>query len=438
MIGRTLNSVRCYGTARVTTLSNGVRVATQQTKDYVATVGAYVDAGSRDETAETLGLSQVLSQIAQQPNEALDGRGSRINARVDREQTSYTCKVLPDSISTAVGELGKVVAGDFSNIEQAKERVLASVDADRPIREMLLDRLHMSTFRDCSLGNSLLGPHENTPHLDASAAAQFVQQNYSADRIVLAATGDVDHDSFVRMAEENFRQESLPKAPILTKPYFLGAQLIYRNDEMGPILYFAMGYEGVPSKSPDALAFYLMKHIIGEYKKDDYHTLLPGTLSGNRTINRIANKQNVGCAEEFQAFNFSYRDTGMFGVFAACDEIAAENCIGELQFSVNILSGGITDEEVMRAKRDFQVAYSSGVAGTAELADRLGKNVLKYGRAISAEELALRLQYIDGEEIRRVAWKYLHDSELSQVCLGPAHGVPTIAELRRDNMMQRY
>lgn len=438
MIGRTLNSVRCYGTARATTLSNGVRVATQQTKDRVATVGAYVDAGSRDETAETLGLSQVLSQIAQQPNEALEGRGSRINAHVDREQTSYTAKVLPDSISTAVGELGKIVAGDFSNIEQAKQRVLTTNDADRPISELLLDRLHMSTFRDGPLGNSLLGPHQNTSNLDASTAAQFVQQNYSADRIVVAAAGDVDHDSLVRLAEENFRQETLPKASILEKPYFCGTQLIYRNDDMGPILYFALGYEGVPSKNPDALAFYLIKHIIGEYKRDDYHTILPGTLSGNRTINRIANKMNVGCAEEFQAFNYSYRDTGLFGVFAACDEIAAENCAGELQFSINILSGGITDEEIMRAKRDLRVAHSSGITGTSELVNRLGTEVLKYGRTISAEELTTRLSYIDAEEIRRVAWKYIHDSEISSVALGPAHGFPTVVHLRRDNMMQRY
>jgi len=287
-------------------------------------------------------------------------------------------------------------------------------------------------------GNSLLGPHANVSNLDVGAAQQFMAQNYSADRIVIAAAGDVDHESMVRLAEQNFQQQTLPKQSVLEKPYFLGAQLIYRNDEMGPILYFVMGYEGVPAKSPDALAFNIIKHIIGEYKKDDYHTLLPGTLSGNRCINRIANKMNVGCAEEYSTFNFNYRDTGMFGIFGACDEIAAENCVGELQFSVNILSGGITDEEVMRAKRDLRVAHFSGVTGTSQIVENLGHEVLNFGRTVSAEELNTRLHYIDAEEIRRVAWKYLHDSEISTVALGPAHGFPTVVHLRRDNMMQRY
>jgi len=52
--------------------------------------------------------------------------------------------------------------------------------------------------------------------------------------------------------------------------------------------------------------------------------------------------------------------------------------------------------------------------------------------------MAARLEYIDAAEVRRVAWKHLHDQEVCMTALGPSHGVPPIAILRRNNLMQRY
>merc|ERR1719203_1310737 len=115
---------------------------------------------------------------------------------------------------------------------------------------------------------------------------------------------------------------------------------------MGPTAYICMGYESVPHRSPDAVAFMLMANIIGSYKKNA--GLVPGKISGNRTVNAVANKMDVGCADEFEAFSLNYRDTGVFGFYAACDEVAVEHCIGELQFAINLLAFSVTEEEGAR------------------------------------------------------------------------------------------
>jgi len=373
-MNRAFSGVRNYGSARVTTLSNGVRVATQATKDHVATVGAYMDAGTRDETSATEGTSQIIASLARQPRQSLAELATSVNAKVERERTSYTIKVMPENVGTAVNELGNIVYGrDNGNFEAAKQAVLNSVDEQQSIQELIMDRAHMSTFRDSPLGNSLLGPLENTGNLTEDELVQFRAANYSADRLVVTAAGNVDHDSFVRDVERNFEIAPQPKASIMEHPYFCGTMMVYRNDEMGPTLYFALGYEGVPFKHPDALTFEVMKYVIGGMKNND-NKLLPGSLSGNRTVNRVANKMNVGCADEFQAFNINYRDTGFFGTYCACDEIAAENATGEMQFGVNMLSGGVVDEEVARAKREFLMDLHSSRVGTKQLADHLEFN----------------------------------------------------------------
>merc|ERR1719174_2419291 len=226
-----------------------------------------------------------------------------------------------------------------------------------------------------------------------------------------------------------------PSAPE-EKPYFCGAELIYRNDEMGPTAYMSVGWESVSRKSGDAVTFMVMQHIIGSYKKNA--GLVPGNISGNRVTNNIANKMGVGCADEFEAFNHFYKDTGMFGFYAACDEVAVEHCLGELQFGINLLAFAVTDEEVERGKRELKAALFGGSGSAEASCADVGRQMLAYGREVPAAEMVLRIDAIDAEEVKRVAWQYLNDSEIACTALGPLRGWPTYYDLRRGTLMHRY
>merc|ERR1740115_366452 len=143
----------------------------------------------------------------------------------------------------------------------------------------------------------------------------------------------------------------------------------------------------------------------------------------------------VGCAEEFSAFNFNYKDAGMFGFYAACDEVAVEHCIGELQFSINLLAFSVTEEEVARGKRELKAALFGGSGSSEETCANVGKQVLSCGREVPAAEMVLRIDAIDAEEVKRVAWQYCNDSDIAITALGPLHGMPTYVELRRGTTM---
>merc|ERR1719188_1944366 len=245
------------------------------------------------------------------------------------------------------------------------------------------------------------------------------------------------HEELVKLATDSLGgvKAGSPK-PVGDKPYFCGAELIYRNDEMGPTAYIAVGWEAVPWKSPDAVTFMVMQALIGSYKKGT--GLVPGNISGNRTVNAVANKMQVGCADEFEAFAHFYRDTGMFGFYVACDEVAVEHAIGELMFGINLLSFSVTDEEVARGKRELKAKLFGGSnTATAACAD-LGNQILSYGRAIPPAEMILRIDAVDSEEVKRVAWQYLNDNEVAVTALGPLHGMPQYMDLRRMTLMHRY
>merc|ERR1712003_337799 len=142
-----------------------------------------------------------------------------------------------------VGNLAKEKEGILRNLEEANHSTRAVID----------DRLNQCAFRDCSLGYSLTGPFEGIESLTADQLQAFVSANYTADNIVIAAAGPMKHEELVKLAANSLGGVKSGATPVGSpKPYFCGAELIYRNDEMGPTAYIAVGWEAVAARSPDA------------------------------------------------------------------------------------------------------------------------------------------------------------------------------------------
>merc|ERR1711869_79645 len=125
----------------------------------------------------------------------------------------------------------------------------------------------------------------------------------------------------------------------------------------------------------------LMAQIMGSYKVGS--SLMPGKISGNRITNNIVNK-----------------DTGIFGFYAACDEVAVEHCLGELMLGMNMLSFSVTDEEVERAKRELKTKIFSGLDSSLQSCTDIGLQTLNYGRVMPPAELIARLDQIDARKSR--------------------------------------
>jgi len=432
----------------VTTLQNGVRVVTKEASGEAMSVGVFLNAGSRDETKDTAGACHLIEELAftgtkKRPKVQLESEvesmGGLLNMTCGREQTSYMLSSCSKDLAQAVDVLADLVTSPpVANLDREKERILRRMDeVEKPTRQVIDDRLHTCAFRDYPLGFSNVGPFDGIDGLTQARLQSYVDANYTADKMVIAASGPVAHEELVRLASSALGGvRTSASTPAMTKPYFCGAELIYRNDEMGPTAYIAVGWEGVPWKSPDAVTFMVMRAIIGSYKKGE--GLVPGTISGNRVVNAVANKMSVGCADEFEAFNLFYKDTGMFGFYIVCDEVAVEHAVGELMFGANLLSFSVTDEEVERGKRELKCALFSGSGSASAVCSEIGKQVLAYGRGIPPAEMLLRIEAVDAEEVKRVAWKYLNDNEVAVTALGPLHGMPQYYDLRRATCMHRY
>ncbi|RWW54159.1 hypothetical protein BHE74_00039271 [Ensete ventricosum] len=126
---------------RVTTLPNGLRIATESTlASRTATVGVWINAGSRYETDETNGTAHFLEHMifkgtelrtVRQLEEEIENMGGHLNAYTSREQTTYYAKVLDNDVPKALEILADILQNscfDDKRIERERDVILREME----------------------------------------------------------------------------------------------------------------------------------------------------------------------------------------------------------------------------------------------------------------------------------------------------------------------
>lgn len=233
---------------QITKLPNGLKVATQETAGGVSSTGLFIDAGVRSEDASTVGATRVIEKLAftgtakrdrSQLEREVELMGAELSVDAGREQTKFI--VAGGDVKQNVNILADVVTspglGHYDTERDAIVRSLATGDA--PTRAVIADRLHQCAFRDCSLGSTVIGPFDGIEHLSQEQLASYVDSNYTADKMVLVATGPVKHAEVVGLATDALGGlKSSEWTDSWQKPYFCGAELLYKRRDGSNGLHF--------------------------------------------------------------------------------------------------------------------------------------------------------------------------------------------------------
>uniref|UniRef100_A0A8C1IT28 Peptidase (mitochondrial processing) beta n=1 Tax=Cyprinus carpio TaxID=7962 RepID=A0A8C1IT28_CYPCA len=140
---------------KVTTLDNGLRVASEDSGLTTCTVGLWIDAGSRYENERNNGTAHFLEHMAFKGTRKrsqldleleIENMGAHLNAYTSREQTVYYAKAFSRDLPRA--------------------------------------------YQDTPLGRTILGPTENIKTINRGDLVEYITTHYKGPRIVLAAAGD--------------------------------------------------------------------------------------------------------------------------------------------------------------------------------------------------------------------------------------------------------
>jgi predicted Zn-dependent peptidase len=251
------------------------------------------------------------------------------------------------------------------------------------------------------MGRPVLGRPEIIRELGRDAVVAYLRGHYGARRMVLAAAGNFEHERIVGLAEKLLSDVPAERS-VTTEPacYAGGDRRENRDLEQ---LHLVLGFPGVVLGDPDYYAASVLSTAFG------------GGMS-SRLFQEIREKR--GLVYAIHSFVHSYRDGGLFGIYAGTGEAEAAELVPALCEEVIRVQDGFTAVELTRAKAQMKAGLLMSLESTSARCEQLAQHLLIHGTPFDPPEIVRRVEAVDAAAIRRVVARW-RSAPPTVAALGP-------------------
>lgn len=404
--------------------ANGLRVllAPDETASGVA-VNISFDIGSRNETPEQAGLTNLLQNIILQnlrttlENEggvAEAGKLKQLQGAANQERASYFTELTasqldlllsvfarqmraPDITQTSIDEQRLLI---LDECKQASETPFGRVQAT--LRELSYHKFAYKHDTTCSLSNQ-------NPLLP-EGLKRFFKTYYAPNNAVLVIVGDFRKDEIKQKVNKHFGAISRQAAPPLVDitdrpPLALERRKILSDARANPPLYMS-AYLTVPSDHRDWYALNLLGDIMGQGNTARLYTALIAT--------KLASSAPEGASELRGQSLFQVGARVSPGVSVETVESVIDREIARIQ------KDGVTAAEIDKAKlqeRDYATEQLRTPLGKANF---IARSAIYYNDPQRINTELGRMLAVTAKDVQRVARKYLVKTNRAVVIVQPA------------------
>jgi predicted Zn-dependent peptidase len=386
-------------------------------------VSVWVGVGSRDEPDRLAGASHFLEHLlfkgtldrdARTLAREIDSVGGEMNAFTASEHTAFYVHVPSEALDTAVGVLLDVIerpALATHDVDSEREVILEEIAAAEDDPDDLVSvGLFESLFPDHSLGRETLGTRESITRMERGSVADFFTTWYQPANMVVAASGDIDHDHLLDAVQARFEGRPPGRRPQRNAP---GAEVVERLDLRRPAeqAHIALGWRCPSVNDDERFALALFNHIFGG-----------GPSSMLFQEMREARGLTYAVGSEIS----QYTDSGALSVHCTTTPQKVARMMDLLESIVaDLVAGRIPDDDVTRAKSavlgSMVMAYESCVARMS----RLGAGETLRGVSTPIAEHLRLLDSVEPDQVRSVAAAVL-EGPRALALLGPEGSGPLI------------
>ncbi|HWA29620.1 MAG TPA: pitrilysin family protein [Rhizomicrobium sp.] len=400
----------------ITKLPNGLTVVSDPMPGLEsALVGVWVNTGGRNETRPVMGVSHMLEHMAFKGTERRSARaiaeeieavGGYLNAYTSREQTAFHARVLKADVPLGVDILSDILIHptfEQNELERERQVVLQELGQSRDTPDdIIFDHLQASVYPDQPMGWPILGEENTVSNFTREQLSDYMSANYRGGSMILAASGAVDHDAMVAMAQEKFAALKPGAAAQPEAAVFGGREMRVTQDLEQAHLAYA--FPGISSSDPD---FYIAQ---------TYVMALGGGMS-SRLFQEVREKR--GLCYSVYAFSQAAADNGLIGIYAGTGESEAEEISAVIAGEMAALAVNATEEEVARARAQMKSGLLMGLEKPATRAEQIAAQLFTFGRVVPVSEMIAKLDAIDAAAVRRFGERVMGTANPAMAALGP-------------------
>lgn len=406
-------------TVNRTELDSGVRIITDRMSHVRSvSIGVWIRVGSSNETIQNNGISHFLEhslfkgtkkRSARQIAQSLESLGGSLNASTGKEISLYTAYILDEHYSIAVEVLSDLLQNPRlakKDIELEKNVVLSEIkhSLEDP-EELTIDNFYQNLFRNHPLGFQIQGTPENIINFNKNDLLRFMREEYTADRIVFAAAGNIEHKRFVDRVNMYFHHN--PRLSSSSSRFSLSNQ-------------FSNRYYKYTVPSVQQAHICVGARTFG-YNDDRKYTmvLLEMIFGGGMSSRLFQNiREQYGFAYSVYSFLDFMANIGVFGAYMACDARRTETSVELLNQEFKKLTN-IHKPELELVKAQARGTIILGLESSSRRMRRIGENEIYDNPMISKEELMTKIESITIDDIKSIAKEYLNEANLITIVSTP-------------------
>ncbi|CAB3993061.1 Cytochrome b-c1 complex subunit 2, mitochondrial [Paramuricea clavata] len=417
---------------QVTTLSNGLKVASVDSASPTSRIGLFFKSGSRYETFQNSGISHILrcgaflttsDHTGFHISRTMEENGIDLEASSTREHLIYSAQCLKDDVSLVIPYLASVArAPEFRQWEL--EDIVENIELDLAMAKTnpqigLIEELHKVAYRN-GLRNSIYCKPYKANKFTTEMLLNFVKDSFVGNRMALVGVG-VPHESLVGLCESHFSAIPAGNAVVNEKPNYTGGEV--HCEQSDGLVHIALASEGASTSDKNYLAFGVLQRVLG---------VTPFIKWGSNTTSSRINKAAQGVTDGpfmGSTLNINYSDSGLFGFYTAASPKDAGKVTRAIvdQFG-KVSKGDVTKEEVERAKNQLKSSIQMSGESYVDRIEDIGTQVLISGTYTSPDSCAQSVDKITSEDVVDAA-KQIFAKKASLVVLGESDSLPHLDEL---------
>ena len=410
----------------VTTLKSGIRVVTETMPHLeTASLGVWVNSGSRHERPNEHGISHFLEHMAfkgtrrrsaRQIAEEIEAVGGDLNAATGAESTAYFARVLRADVPLALDVLSDILsepAFDREELIREQNVIVQEIGAvaDTP-DDLVFEHLQGIAFPEQPLGRSILGTAKTVRTFDGAKLRDYLARQYRGPDIVIGAAGAIDHEAVVAEVEKNFASFNGPAGPAAEPARFGGGTRVEKRElEQAHI---ALALPGVSQTDPALYSLQMFTTIVG------------GGMS-SRLFQEAREKR--GLCYSVYAFHYPYSDVGMFGLYAGTDADDSTELMRLVVDEIANAAETISESEIARAKAQMKVGLLMALESSGDRIGQLARQMIAWKRPVPLDELIERVESVTVESARAAGRALIRRGKPAIAVLGLGSGLENAAAI---------
>jgi predicted Zn-dependent peptidase len=341
--------------------------------------------------------------------------GGHINAYTSKETTAYHAKMLKANLDLAIDILTDIISDSkFDEIEFGKEKSVIIQEIkqlnDTP-DDLVFDMFQAKCFDGEQLGAQILGREEEINSYTPADLKNYLRTKYSADKMILCASGGINHDDVVSLAEKFSSKMTSFKVDQPAEQKYRGGFIFKKKDlEQAHLI---LGFEGCSNTE------------VCKYDLCVLSTILGAGMS-SRLFQEVREKR--GLVYSIFSFMSNYRDTGTFGVYAGCEDSKVQEVINIIRWEFDRVLETLREEEIQKAKTQLKASILMGLESSSSRMERMAHQFIQQNRFFTPQEIIAKIDAVNERSIADVM-RRIFSSKPTLAVMGNVDGIEKLYEV---------